>query len=447
MTTLRLPVDGGTSDSVRVGATRFVARRGPSGRRRTPVGGPDVMIDAMIDAGFATERFAHLDRVLHGYVDRGAIPGVQTLIWRRGRLVHRDRFGYVDVDAAIPVADDTIYRLYSMTKPITSVALMMLYERGHFLMENPVARWIPEFADTEVFTGGTADAPETRPLTSPLTIHHLLTHTSGLTYGFQYQHPVDERYRRAALGDFFTAPDYDLDGAMERLAAQPLQFEPGSAWNYSMSTDVCGALVERMSGMKLDEFFAQEIFEPLGMVDTGFVAPESDVGRCSPLYVFAPDEGMKRLASARSMTRSASMLSGGGGLVGTADDYLRFCRMLLGGGELDGVRLLSPRTVDHMMRNHLPGGATMNDMGQATFSEVAMAGTGFGLGFSVLLDPVANGALGSPGLAGWGGAASTAFWVDRHEDLAVVFMTQLLPSSTYPLRRHLQAGVYQALID
>jgi len=405
------------------------------------------MIGTMIDAGFATERFAHLDRVLHSYVDKGLIPGVQTLVWRRGRLVHRDRFGFVDVDKATPVAQDTIYRLYSMTKPITSVALMMLYERGHFLLENPVSRWIPSFADLQVFTGGTADAPETRPLESPLTIHHVLTHTSGLTYGFQYNHPVDELYRRAALGDFFSAPDYDLDGAMELLAAQPLLFEPGTAWNYSMSTDVCGALVERMSGMKLDEFFASEIFAPLGMVDTGFVAPASDVMRCSPLYVFAPGAGMNRLSSARSMTRAPSMLSGGGGLVGTADDYLRFCRMLLGGGELDGVRLLSPRTVDFMMANHLPGGRTMNDMGQATFSETAMAGTGFGLGFSVLIDPVANGALGSPGLAAWGGAASTAFWVDRREDLAVVFMTQLLPSNTYPLRRHLQAGVYQALVD
>ena len=244
-----------------------------------------------------------------------------------------------------------------------------------------------------------------------------------------------------------SAPDYDLDRCVELLAAQPLQFAPGTAWNYSMSTDVCGALVERISGMKLDEFFARRIFEPLGMTDTAFVAPESAVDRCSPLYVFAPGKGMNRLASARSMTRGESMLSGGGGLVGTSDDYLRFCRMLLGGGQLDGVRLLSPRTVDFMMTNHLPGGRTMNEMGQATFSETSMAGTGFGLGFSVLLDPAANEALGSPGLAAWGGAASTAFWVDRREDLAVVFMTQLLPSNTYPLRRHLQAGVYQALVD
>ncbi|MBS1849210.1 MAG: beta-lactamase family protein [Actinobacteria bacterium] len=401
----------------------------------------------MIDAGIETERLAHLDRVLHTYVDKALIPGVQTLIWRHDRLVHHDCHGFVDVEARTEVAENTLYRLYSMTKPITSVALMMLYEQGHFLLENPVSRWIPEFAHTEVWAGGTADAPETRPLDEPLTIHHVLTHTSGLTYGFQYNHPVDELYRRARLGDFYAKADYDLDGCMERLAAQPLQFAPGTSWNYSMSTDVCGALVERMSGMKLDAFCAQHIFEPLGMTDTGFVAPEADVERCSPLYVFAPGKGMNRLASPRSMTRPPVMLSGGGGLVGTGSDYLRFCRMLLGGGQLDGVRVLSPRTVAFMMTNHLPGGATMNEMGQATFAETAMAGTGFGLGFSVLESPAENGALGSPGLAGWGGAASTIFWVDPHEDLAVVFMTQLLPSNTYPLRRHLQAGVYQALVD
>lgn len=404
------------------------------------------MSDSII-AGVDSERLAHLDAVLHRYVDQGKIPGVQTLVSRRGELVHRDCYGFTDVDTEAKVAPDTLYRIYSMTKPITSVALMMLFEEGHFLLENPVSRWIPEFADTPVWVGGSADAPETAPLESPLTVQHLLTHTSGLTYGFQYAHPVDELYRRAELGDFFSVPDYDLDGCMERLAAQPLQFVPGTRWNYSMSTDVCGALVERMSGMALDEFFESRIFAPLGMSDTAFAAPEADVERCSPLYVFAPGKGMNRLASARSMTRPPHMFSGGGGLMSTADDYLRFCHLLLGGGQLDGTRLLSPRTVAFMQRNHLPDGKMLNDMGQATFSETAMEGTGFGLGFSVLVDPVANQSLGSPGLAAWGGAASTAFWVDPAEDLAVVFMTQLLPSNTYPLRRHLQAGVYQALVD
>lgn len=397
------------------------------------------------DLGFSSERLGRLDQVLHRYVDDGKLPGVQTLVSRRGQLVHRDLYGFTDVDKGLEVEPDTIYRIYSMTKPITSVALMMLYEEGAFLLENPVSRWIPEFADLEVWTGGTADEPQTEKLAKPLTVHHVLTHTSGFTYGFQYNHPVDELYRRVDLGGL-TPADYDLDEAMRRLAAQPLQFEPGTRWNYSVSTDVCGALVERISGQTLDVFFRERIFEPLGMVDTGFSVPESELARCSPLYVFAPGKGMNKLASGASMTRPPAMLSGGGGLASTADDYLRFAHMLVNGGELDGVRLLSPRTLSFMTSNHLPGGKDLNQMGQATFAEVAMEGTGFGLGFSVLLDPAANQGPGSPGTFAWGGAASTAFWVDPVEDVAVVFMTQLLPSNTYPLRRHLQAGVAQALI-
>jgi CubicO group peptidase (beta-lactamase class C family) len=396
--------------------------------------------------GFSIGRLGRLDAVLHRYVDSGKLPGVQTVVSRHGEVVHRDRYGNTDVEAGKPVEENTIYRIYSMTKPITSVALMMLYEEGHFLLENPVSRWLPELAELRVWTGGTADAPQTHPLAAPLTVHHVLTHTSGLTYGFQYNHPVDELYRRVGLGTF-GLPDFDLDEALRRLGSLPLQFEPGTRWNYSMSTDVCGALVERMSGLRLDEFFRTRIFEPLGMVDTGFFAPESDVDRCSVLYAFAPGKPMQRSAGTSSMTHAPTMLSGGGGLVGTTDDYLRFCHMLLQGGELDGVRLLSPRTVRLMATNHLPRNQTLNDMGQSTFAESAMEGTGFGLGFSVLLDPAANGSLGSVGQFAWGGAASTAFWVDPVEDVAVVFMTQLLPSNTYPLRRHLQAGVYQALLD
>lgn len=398
------------------------------------------------DQGFDRDRLGRLDTVLHRYVDDGKLPGVQTLVSRRGELVHRDIYGLTDVEAGAKVADDTLYRIYSMTKPITSVALMMLYEEGAFLLENAVSRWIPELADLTVWVEGTADAPVTRPLETPLTVHHVLTHTSGLTYGFQFAHPVDELYRRADLGNF-SVPDYSLDEGLARLGQVPLLFEPGTQWNYSMSTDVCGALVERISGVPLDQFLRTRIFEPLGMVDTAFQAPEDDVDRCSVLYVRTPDQLMAPLAPAAAMTVAPKFLSGGGGLVGTADDYLRFCHMLLGGGQLDGVRLLSPRTLEAMTSNHLPGGRTLNEMGQTTFAEVAMEGTGFGLGFSVLVDPTANLSLGSTGLYAWGGAASTAFWVDPAEEVVVVFMTQLLPSNTYPLRRHLQAGVYQALVD
>ncbi len=396
--------------------------------------------------GFDRDRLGRLDAVLHRYVDEGRLPGVQTLVSRRGELVHRDRYGVTDVETGAPVADDTLYRIYSMTKPITSVALMVLFEEGRVLLEDPVSRWLPELADLRVWVDGTADAPETRPLETPLTVHHVLTHTSGLTYGFQYAHPVDELYRRDDLGTF-GVPDYDLDEGMARLGRMPLLFEPGTRWNYSMSTDVCGALVERISGVPLDVFLRTRILEPLGMADTGFHAPEADADRCSTLYACTPSTPMLAIAPAASMTRPATFLSGGGGLVSTADDYLRFGHMLLGEGELDGARILSPRTLRSMTRNHLPGGRTLNEMGQTTFSEVTMEGTGFGLGFSVLVDPAANLSLGSEGLYAWGGAASTAFWVDPAEELVVVFMTQLLPSTTYPLRRHLQAGVYQALVD
>jgi len=403
-------------------------------------------VGASTDHGFDEDRLGRLDAVLHRYVDDGKLPGVQTLISRRGELVHRDLYGVTDLEAGTPVAEDTLYRIYSMTKPITSVALMMLFEEGAFLLENPVTRWLPELAELQVWVDGTADDPQTRPLETPLTVHHLLTHTAGLTYGFQYAHPVDELYRRADLGTF-SVPDHDLDEGLARLGQQPLLFEPGTRWNYSMATDVCGALVERISGVALDEFLRTRIFEPLGMADTGFHAPESDVARCATLYACTPTTRMLPLASAAAMTRPPTFLSGGGGLVSTADDYLRFCHLLVGGGALDGVRLLSPRTLRFMASNHLPDGRLLNDMGQTTFSEVAMEGTGFGLGFSVLVDAPANTTLGSPGLFAWGGAASTAFWVDPAEELAVVFMTQLLPSTTYPLRRHLQAGVYQALVD
>lgn len=399
------------------------------------------------DLGFSTERLARLDAVLHGFVDDGSLPGVQIVISRRGQVAHHDCYGSADLEAGRDVQADTIYRIYSMTKPVTSVALMMLFEEGRFLLSDPISRWLPEFAEMEVWVGGSAEHPETRPLTTPITVHHVLTHTAGLTYGFQYQHPVDHLYRGLHLGDF-TPETYDLSEGMELLASLPLQFEPGTQWNYSMATDVCGALVERMSGQTLDEFFRSRIFEPLGMVDTGFASPEADLDRCSTLYVNLPGmEAKAALAPPASMTATPRFLSGGGGLVSTSSDYLRFAHMLLRGGELDGARLLSPRTLRMMTLNHLPDGKTLNEMGQATFSEVAMAGTGFGLGFSVLVDQAAARSVGSPGLYSWGGAASTFFWVDPAEEVVAVFLTQLLPSDRYPLRPLLANGVYQALVD
>jgi CubicO group peptidase (beta-lactamase class C family) len=398
------------------------------------------------DLGLSSERLKRVDTTMRAYVDAGKLPGVQTLISRRGQLVHRDCYGCTDVEAEQPVVPETLYRLYSMTKPVTSVGLMMLYEEGAFLLENPVHRYLPEFKDVQVWDGGTADAPKTRPPARPITVHDMLTHLSGLTYGFHYQHPVDELYRRNGIGDF-TEPTYDLAEGIERLAALPLLFDPGTRWNYSMSTDVCGRLIEVLSGLPLDQYLEERVLGPLGMTDTAFHAPEADLSRCSPLYTRGTKGGLHRMAGAESMVRPPKFLGGGGGLVGTADDYLRFCHMLLGGGALDGVRLLGPRTVAYMARNHLPGGRLLNELGQSTFAEAAMEGTSFGLGFSVVEDAAALQNLASEGEYSWGGAASTAFWVDPVEEICVVFMTQLLPSSTYPMRRQLRAGVLQAIID
>lgn len=398
------------------------------------------------DLGLSSDRLARVDEAMHAYVDKGKLPGVQMLVSRRGELVHHDCYGFADVDAGTAVTPDTIYRIYSMTKPITSVGLMMLFEQGHFLLENPVQRFLPEFADLKVWDGGTAEAPQTRPAARPVTVHDVLTHLSGLTYGFHHQHPLDELYRAQGLGDF-SEPTYDLAQGIERLAELPLLFDPGTRWNYSMSTDVCGRLIEVMSGQPLDQYLQEHVLGPLGMVDTAFHAPDSDLERCSPLYTRGADGKVQRMGGARRMVVPPAFLSGGGGLVGTGRDYLRFCHMLLNGGELDGARLLGPRTLDYMTRNHLPGGKLLNELGQSTFSESAMAGTGFGLGFGVIEDAAALQNLASEGEFSWGGAASTAFWVDPFEEICVVFMTQLLPSDTYPLRRQLRAAVLQAVLD
>jgi len=394
----------------------------------------------------SSERLRRVEDVTHAYVDHGKLPGVQTLISRRGELVHHDCYGFTDVAAGTAVTPESIYRIYSMTKPITSVALMMLFEEGRFLLENPVHRFLPEFEAVQVWDGGTADAPQTRPPSRPMTVHDVLTHLSGLTYGFHYQHPVDELYRNNGLGDF-SEPTFDLAEGMERLASLPLLQDPGTRWNYSMSTDVCGRLIEVLSGQSLDEYFRDRILDPLGMRDTGFHAPESELDRCAPLYVKGGDGALKVMAPSTSMVQPPKFQSGGGGLVGTGPDYLRFCHMLGNGGELDGVRLLSPRTLSYMARNHLPGGKLLNEVGQSTFSEAAMEGTGFGLGFSIIEDAAALQNLASEGEFAWGGAASTAFWVDPVEDICAVFMTQLLPSDTYPIRRQLRAVVLQSVID
>lgn len=392
-----------------------------------------------LDAGQLARVGTHFRR----YVDDGLLPGWSLLVSRRGQVAHLDTYGRRDVEAGLPVELDTLFRIYSMTKPVTSVAAMMLYEEGAFELTDPVSKYLPAFADMRVFAGGSDLRPVTVPATEPIRIWHLLTHTSGLTYGFHRAHPVDGLYR--AAGYEWGAPaDVDLAGAVDAFAGMPLLFEPGTEWNYSVATDVVGRLVEVLSGQKLDEFFAERIFAPLGMRDTAFRAGDPD--RLAALYTPSP---RTRLATRNEAMGAAALnptwLSGGGGLVSTLHDYHRFTQMLLGRGTLGDVRLLGDRTVRYMASNHLPGGVDLTAFGRPLFAETTYDGVGFGLGFSVTLNPVANKTLGSIGEFAWGGAASTAFWVDPAEELTVIFLTQLLPSSTHPIRPQLKQLIYAAL--
>jgi CubicO group peptidase (beta-lactamase class C family) len=406
--------------------------------------------------GLSSERLARINRFFADhYVDTGKLPGMLTLVARRGQVASLDVCGHRDVENAQPLTDDTIFRIYSMTKPIVSVALMQLYEQGAFRLDDPVSRFIPSFADLRVWRDGTPFKFRTNPATREMTIRDLLTHTSGLTYGFTANHPVDALYRARGVERLNVlmpaegTPSETVAEMVDKLAELPLLFSPGTRWSYSVATDVCGRLVEIMSGRSLDAVLREQIFEPLGMVDSGFSVPADKVNRLASCYSHTPRDPMLRTdpASTSTYLSHPAYLSGGGGLVATAADYLRFCTMLLNKGELDGHRILGRKTVEYMTVNHLPGNVDLAAMGQPTFGETTFDGIGFGLGFSVVLDPAQAQVIGSPGIYAWGGAASTTFWVDPREELIVIGMTQLLPSSTYPMRKELQALVYQALID
>lgn len=409
-----------------------------------------IQLDAEADElGFDAQRLERIDTHFERYVDRGLLPGWQLAVSRAGSVVHHATYGQRDLEAGAPVEDDTLFRIYSMTKPITSLAAMMLHEEGAFELKDPVSRFIPSFADLRVYRRGSALKPQTVPATEPVRIWHLLTHTAGLTYGFHHTHPVDAMYRSAGY-EWGTPPGVDLAAACDSFARLPLLFEPGAEWNYSVATDVLGRVVEVASGQALDEFFATRIFGPLGMDDTAFYVREDDLDRLAALYVPNPaDDGKAvRFDLLGDLARKPpTMLSGGGGLVSTAADYHRFTRLCLGRGALDGVRLLGPRTFDYMVQNHLPGGADLEQIGRPLFAETTFEGVGFGLGFAVVVDPVAAKVPGNRGEFNWGGAASTAFWVDPADEIIVIFLTQLLPSSTHPIRSQLRQLVYQALLD
>ena len=403
------------------------------------------------EVGFASDRLHRLDDNFARYVDAGLLNGWLLAISRHGKLAYVAHGGHRDKEAGLEVTPDTLWRIYSMTKPITSVAAMMLYEEGRFELTDPVGKLIPAFSGVRVFTGGSDQRPVTVPAIEPVRIHHLLTHTSGLTYGFHRNHPVDAMYRAAGF-DLGDRPKTTLAEACDLWAGLPLLFQPGAEWNYSVATDVLGRVVEVASGQSLDEFFAQRIFDPLGMTDTGFYAQPDDLRRLAALYGRGLDGKAARMDGLGAAVRKKPvMLSGGGGLVATAADYHRFMQMLLPrpdspAGELDGVRLLSPRTVAYMTRNHLPGNKDLAHFGRPLNAESPQVGTGFGLGFAVTIDPVPGKVVCSAGELSWGGAASTSFWLDPAEELTVSFFTQLIPSSAHPLRSQLRQLVYQALL-
>ncbi len=402
------------------------------------------------EAGLDPERLARIGAHFARYVDDGRLPGWLLTVSRYGRLAYVARNGFRDLEAGLPVTDDTIWRTYSMTKPVVSVAVMMLQEEGRLALTDPVSAFIPSFADVRVFAGGSDLRQVTVPAVEPVRIWHLLTHTAGLTYGFHRAHPVDALYRAAGF-EWGTPAGVDLAQACDIWAGFPLLFQPGTEWNYSVATDVLGRVIEVASGQRLDEFLAARIFGPLGMTQTAFWADAQAAPRLAALYT--PDRGGKARRAdtlGKAALAPPAMLSGGGGLVSTAGDYHRFTEMLLHradspAGERDGVRLLSPYTVRYMTRNHLPGGADLETFGRPLYAESPFRGVGFGLGFSVVIDPVPGKVICSAGEIAWGGAASTMFWIDQEAGLTVSFFTQLLPSSTHPIRPQLRQLVYQAL--
>lgn len=378
------------------------------------------------------------------YVEPGRLAGCQLVVARGATVAYARSFGLMDRERSRPVVDDTVWRIYSMTKPVTSVALMQLYEQGAFLLTDPVHRFIPEWRALRVEVTGEDGSTRLVEPERPMTVKDLLMHMTGLPGSVIPSHPIDDRYAATVREQ---RSGMTLERACSLLARFPLKFHPGARWNYGLSTDVCGRLVEILSGRRFDRYLADEIFEPLGMVDTGFAVPDAAADRFAASYAYQAGKPPTLLddPTTSSYRRERSYLSGAAGLVSTTGDYLRFCQMLLGGGELGGRRIVGRKTLELMTVNHLPGGTDLRRVASGGFGEAGFDGVGFGLGFAVGLGPAATAEAGSAGEYSWGGAASTTFWVDPVEDLTAVFMTQLLPSTYYPFRSQLRALVYQAL--
>ncbi|MDB5629694.1 MAG: beta-lactamase [Tardiphaga sp.] len=397
-------------------------------------------------AGMSRSRLRRADaHIKRNYLDSGRFPGAQLTVYRRGEVVHSSTQGHADVERQTPLKDDTIFRIYSMTKPITSVAFMMLVEEGRIALDEPVHKYIPEWKNLGVYQGGLAPLFQTKPPTRPMLVIDLLRHTSGLTYGFQQRSNVDATYRDKGIG--IVGQTLTLDQMIAELASVPLEFAPGEAWNYSVSTDVIGYLIGKVSGMPFEQFLKQRIFDPLGMSDTAFHVPADKAHRFAACYLADGRGGMTLQddPTTSAFLAPPAFISGGGGLCSTSKDYLMFCRALLNGGELNGARLIGPKTLRLMTSNHLPGGKDLTELSTSMFSEATYAGIGFGLGFSVTMNPMLTMIPGTAGEYAWGGLATTSFWIDPVEDLIAIFMTQVIPSNAYTVRRELRTMIYSAI--
>jgi CubicO group peptidase (beta-lactamase class C family) len=403
---------------------------------------------------FITGRLDRItDHLNRHYIETGKIVGCQTLVARGGEIAYCRELGRADRERDKPLASDTIFRIYSMTKPITSVALMMLYERGYFQLNESVTRVLPEWRDQRVWVSGEGDQMVTEAPHRPISFRDMLCHTGGLTYGNALAglgapdsvHPVDQVYRKMKVR---RGREETLAEFIQKLGHVPLRYQPGERWMYSLSTDVCGALVERISGKRFDHFLKENLFDPLGMSDTGFLVPEDKLSRFAACYRRLPNKQLELSDDPQNSAyrEEPKFFGGGGGLVSTIADYHRFCEMLRRGGELDGARILAPRTIKMMHANHLPNGQDLAQLAIGSFSETTNEGVGFGLGFASPFDPIRAGSI-NVGEYYWGGAASTIFWVDPNADLVVIFMTQLMPSATFDFRGQLKSIIYSSLPD
>ena len=396
-------------------------------------------------AGFCPARLTRISPWLKRYVDEKKLPFAHVAVLRKGQLAYSNCYGVRDIEEGSPILEDGIYRIYSMTKLVTTVAALALYEKGAFQLDDPVDKFVDEFRDARVFISGRKDSINSVEAETPMTIRQLMNHTSGLTYGAFDPGPVGQLMRSGKID--FGNLQANLGDTVRRLASIPLCFQPGSQWRYGVSTDVLGYVIEVVTGKTLLQVFDELIFKPLNMNDTFFEVPINKVKKFCSLYTRTKSESLKLLECAGSsrFCKPVNMYSGGGGLISSMRDYLVFLEMIRCGGRYDDAQILGRKTVELMLRNHLSG--DMASMGQPTFSEMPMEGIGFGLGGAILLDPAKAQILGSEGEFTWGGMASTAFWIDPKEELSVVFITQLIPSSCYPIRRELRVLVYQALVD